>query len=197
MRTLALLSMLDEHNRPEYQSLRDTFAKPWWHVGRDHLKQMFRQILEIIHTLVTKGDANRGLLCGVFWTGDQIAVNPLLLSALTSKSKSSINGAFQALGYGSIPACSPIVAQFRTALHLSTVMIRHWALRPFRSDFTKLVRCQRPPVPAPARDNRVTELKAPVKWFCECGKWDLGVHSSVYCVTFRNLPHRKVSIGWN
>jgi hypothetical protein len=74
-------------------------------------------------------DVKRGLACGIFWIENQIAVNPLRFSTLISKSKSSINAGFQALGYDTISIRSPLAFGFADVLHLSYDTIRHWTVR--------------------------------------------------------------------
>jgi hypothetical protein len=64
-------------------------------------------MLDRARAFVVHGDSsdlNRGLVCGMIWLSRGMAVNIQQMRLLTSKCKSSINGSFGNLGYGTIPA---------------------------------------------------------------------------------------------
>jgi hypothetical protein len=58
-----------------------------------------------------------------------MAVNPLRLSTLVSKSNCSINNGFQALRYNTIPVSSPLAFGFADVLELSYNAIKDWTVR--------------------------------------------------------------------
>jgi hypothetical protein len=105
-------------------------------------------------------DGNRAMATGIIWIRDAIAINALRLSKFTSKSKSSINGGFHALGYGTIPLGEDVSAQVNAVLHLTRKQFplrRHWTIRRLISDSTEpltdIVRCclktRKPPFDLP------------------------------------------------
>jgi hypothetical protein len=139
------LDRLSEKDRLEYQKLRDGFATPGWHASRHRLLQTVQQMLSIVQQFVMQGnkdDAKRGLVSGIYWTENGIAVNVLYLSRFLSKSKSSINGGFQALGYGTLPIGGDITADLAGYLPFGSrkfSSIRHWTVRRLISDQPKSV----------------------------------------------------------
>jgi hypothetical protein len=126
------LNSLNNQDQAEYTHMRELFceAKGW--AAKNRSSERFGQILATLNHFVMKGDGNdaqRGKVCGIFWIHNQIAINPLQLCELISKSKSSINAGFQALRYHTIPATNRLALRFRDALQLSYDTIRHWTLR--------------------------------------------------------------------
>jgi hypothetical protein len=110
-----LLERLTEEDRMEYYLLEERFGMPNWRASRHGARGKFRDLLNVIRKFVMKGDEAdglRGMATGIFWINDGLAVNPLVLSRFTSKSKSSINGGFQALGYRPVPVNDDIPTAF-------------------------------------------------------------------------------------
>jgi hypothetical protein len=127
-----LLDVLSKQDQMEYIHLREMFSKARGRAGLNRLTKVFRQILATVGAFVMKrdgDDAKLGLVRGIFWIDNQIAVNPLRLSTLISKSNFSINSGFQALRYGIVPVRSSFAFGFRDVLQLSDDTIRHWTLR--------------------------------------------------------------------
>jgi hypothetical protein len=135
---------LNDEDRLEYYRLHDTFGMPVWRASRNCSSDNFRNLLCVIQKFVMKGDeedGKRALATGILWIKDGIAVNALLLSRFISKSKSSINGGFHALGYGTIPSGGDISAQISDALHIGHQqfsLLRHWTVRRPMTDFKAL-----------------------------------------------------------
>ena len=94
-------SLLNHGDQIAYNAMRLMF------LNSDRKKQSklhsFRDIFEATRKYVQKGDSRdwtRALVCGIIWlTCCLIVVNTKQIQILTGRSKSSINGSLQALGY--------------------------------------------------------------------------------------------------
>lgn len=98
--------LLNEQDKLSYKYLRQTLASPRCKNRRNRSAKTFNDILEAIKKYVVRGDGHdhdRALVCGVCWLRNSIAINTRQLRLILSKCKSSINGSFQTLGYGTIP----------------------------------------------------------------------------------------------
>ncbi|EAX92155.1 hypothetical protein TVAG_383280 [Trichomonas vaginalis G3] len=98
--------LLTEQDKMSYKYLRQTLASPRCKNRRNRSAKTFNDILEAIKKFVVRGDGrdhDRALVCGVCWLRNSIAINTRQLRLILSKCKSSINGSFQTLGYGTIP----------------------------------------------------------------------------------------------
>jgi hypothetical protein len=95
----------------------------------------FAEVLEMLRTFVMQGneaDTTRGLVCGIFWLHRKIAINTHQLAIITGKCKSSINGAFQALGYGTVPAGADVIGEIEAVFPFMKHqfgMLRQWTIR--------------------------------------------------------------------
>jgi hypothetical protein len=126
---------LSEADKHTYNVLRDAFSAPGSKNRRNRTVAAFQEIIGCIHTFVIGTDSNhqkRALVCGIAWLNDSIAVNVHQLSMLTSKCKSSINGLFQSLGYGTVPygseAAAPLLCYF-PFLQNNFPELRKWTVR--------------------------------------------------------------------
>ena len=85
-------------------------------------------------------DRNRALVCGIYWLKDSIAINTRQLIKILSKCKSSINGSFQQLGYGTIPAgvdsCGELIKVF-PEWNNNFSELRQWTVRQLMSSAPK------------------------------------------------------------
>jgi hypothetical protein len=139
MHMMTLFNALNPADQAEYLRLKARLAGPGWRGGRNRLCALFQQELAAVHAFVMKGDSNdlvRGLVCGIYWIREGIIVNPPRFSELISKSKSSVNGGFQALRYGSCALRYGSCAirgvesdEISRALRLEPHATRHWTLR--------------------------------------------------------------------
>jgi hypothetical protein len=142
----ALFDLLSQQGQLEYIHMQETFSNAKLHAGRNRMTEMFGQILARVNSFVMKGDGNdikRGLVCGIFWIHNQIAVNPLRFSTFISKSKSSINGGLHTLKYRTIQINCPDAFEFRNALQLSYATMRHWTVR-IQNDVEVVGNCEIP-----------------------------------------------------
>jgi hypothetical protein len=95
----------------------------------------FSETLELIRLFVMrndKDDAVRGVLCGVYWLPDSIAVHIRQLSRLLSRSKSSINGSLRQLGFVvklGRAASGRILTAVLPILNGRTAELRKWTIR--------------------------------------------------------------------
>ena len=101
---------LSDSDKAMYEVLRQSFASPSCKNQRCRSKDNFSDILKGLKTFIVRGDSgdkNRMLACGICWLSDnKIAINVRQLRIILSKCKSSINGSFQGLGYGTVPSGS-------------------------------------------------------------------------------------------
>ncbi|EAX89551.1 hypothetical protein TVAG_086480 [Trichomonas vaginalis G3] len=126
---------LSDTDKLMYVSLRASLSSPNCKNRRNKSAETFREIIDSLKTYVIRGDAddkNRALVCGIYWLKDSIAINTRQLIKILSKCKSSINGSFQQLGYGTIPAgadsCSELIKAF-PELKNNFAELRQWTIR--------------------------------------------------------------------
>jgi hypothetical protein len=112
----------------------------------------FVKHLGLIHTFVCRGDSFdglRGLACGIEFGSNSFLINTCLLKKLMTRSKSSMNGCFQKLGYAVCRPSSDISTLFEQILpgwgsHL--FIAKQWSVRKaidsHSVSFTPNVRCE-------------------------------------------------------
>jgi hypothetical protein len=92
-------------------------------------------MLEAIKTFVcrnNKDDALRGMVCGIFWLPDGLAVNIHRLRQVVPKCKSSINGSLQKLGFTvnlGRSECAQTISGIFPVLKENTAELRKWTIR--------------------------------------------------------------------
>jgi hypothetical protein len=95
-------SLLTNEEQAEYNSIRAMLGSEEFRYRRNN----FHQMLAVIKRFV-EGDPDRiwarAQACGICWVGRCIVKNTLTLKNVFNKSKSSINGSFQQLGYVTKP----------------------------------------------------------------------------------------------
>ncbi|OHT16868.1 hypothetical protein TRFO_41518 [Tritrichomonas foetus] len=99
------INLLSEEDKKQYYILRSSFATPVVKNRRKDTLKAFSNVIEAIKSYVVRNDDDdwkRGLVCGIIWIDNNLAVNTQQLKILLSKCKSSINGSFHKLGYGTI-----------------------------------------------------------------------------------------------
>ena len=126
---------LSDTDKRQYLFLRQTLASPTCKNRRNRSAQTFSEILQGIKAYVVRGepaDHDRSLVCGVCWLNDKIAINTRQLRLILSKCKSSINGSFQQLGYGTIPTGADSSAElinYFPELENNFPQLRQWTVR--------------------------------------------------------------------
>jgi hypothetical protein len=113
-----LLSIAD---RACYTELRLSFSDPARKGHRGRNWQTFTDCLALVRSFVvqhTPDDWRRAVVSGIYWFPDNttVAVNIRQLGLLIAKCKSSINGAFQHLGFGIPRTGGDPVAELRRNL---------------------------------------------------------------------------------
>ncbi|OHT05128.1 hypothetical protein TRFO_27259 [Tritrichomonas foetus] len=96
--------MLSDDDKCRYTYLKFNISSKAFKSQRNKRIETFSEILNEIKGFVvrgTKDDITRGLVCGVCWLPEGIAINTHQLRFLISKCKSSINGSLQKMGYNS------------------------------------------------------------------------------------------------
>ena len=107
--------MLSDIDRESYTRLWMTLSSSACKHRRHHSREINSQILGAIKSFILRNDGDdwkRGLVCGIWWIGDNIAINTRQLKLLISKCKSSVNALFQSLGYATVPSSN----EFSTSL---------------------------------------------------------------------------------
>jgi hypothetical protein len=115
----------------EYHSLRHSLSSPSCKSRRNKSNETFQDLLDQLKRFV--GDSpTRGLVCGIAWLDRGIAMNTHHLSLVTHRCKSSLNGSFQALGYGTIPSgadVSPEIQRLFPCMKGRFGLLRQWTIR--------------------------------------------------------------------
>ncbi|KAH0790628.1 potassium/sodium hyperpolarization-activated cyclic nucleotide-gated channel 1 [Histomonas meleagridis] len=136
--------LLSEEDRSAYVLLQAALSAPSCKNRRNHCIETFKKIVTAIKAFVVqddKDDWRRALVCGICWLNgdDEIAINTRQLRLLTSKCKSSINGSFQLIGYGSAPprteTSSSLLKHF-PFLKDNFAELRQWTIRQ-KNGYTK------------------------------------------------------------
>jgi hypothetical protein len=122
---------LTDAEQSEYETLRQGLSSPQCKSRRNKSNEMFQDVLDQLKRYV--GDSpTRGLVCGILWLDRGIAVNTHSLSIITNRCKSSINGSFQALGYGTIPSGADVSPEIERAFPFMKGqfgLLRQWTIR--------------------------------------------------------------------
>jgi hypothetical protein len=138
-----LIERLSENDRLVYYRLKDEFALPRWRAPRHGAAQTFHKMLQTLKQFVMKNDeedAQRAAVVGIIWTETGVVINASRLSEVLSRSKSSINGSFHSLGYGTLPIGHGIPTELLCAFplgHRNFSVLRHWTVRRLIEQSTK------------------------------------------------------------
>lgn len=128
-------NLLTKADQEHYIYLQKNLSSPACKNRRNHSKETFGNILSTIKKFVQRNDENdwkRALVCGVGWIDNVIAVNTRQLRLLIAKCKSSINGSFQALGYGAVPTSTDTngtLTNLFPTLKNDFAELRQWSVR--------------------------------------------------------------------
>jgi hypothetical protein len=158
---------LSPEDQNEYITLRDDVQK----LGRrTKSAKAFRTIIKRVKRYVVKGDStdcDRGLVCGLIWLSSGLAINTHQLTLAIGKCKSSINGFFQCLGYGTVPSGADAWSDLVKAYPFMAgqfALLRQWTIRrkldPTNdvklADIVQQIQVEREvPPPAPSEDVHV------------------------------------------
>ena len=132
---IRFFSELSDADQRTYETLRMYLAEPTNKNKRNKSVETFAANLNAIKNFVVRNDADdwkRAYVCGICWIGDTIAINTRNLRILVAKCKSSINGLFQAMGYGTVPQGSEsgaAVVHYFPMLKDNFAEIRQWTVR--------------------------------------------------------------------
>jgi hypothetical protein len=126
---------LSHNDQLEYRKLKESFALPRWQTPRNGAAETFQRMLTTVRQFVMKGDeedAKRAMVAGIMWTDVGVVLNTRDFSKMTGRSKSSINGGFQSMGYGTLPIGHGIPTELMKAFptgHCKFSTLRHWTVR--------------------------------------------------------------------
>jgi hypothetical protein len=127
--------MLGPDDQTAYRTMRDRLTEFAAKTKRARTNDSFCEILQQLKQFVCRGDAGdsiRGLVCGIVWLDDGIAINTHQFRLVSSKCKSSINAAFQGLGYGTTPSAAAISAELVRLfpfMQNNFALLRQWTIR--------------------------------------------------------------------
>ena len=130
-----IFNNLSPQDKNTYFSLKKAFAQPIAKNRRSKSTDAFCEIINSLKLFVLQGqnsDSNRAFVCGICFFDDVIAVNTRYLRILISKSKSSINGLFQSMSYGTLPFSTDYQTQlikFFPFLKENYGELRQWTFR--------------------------------------------------------------------
>lgn len=99
-------SDLSPSDKFQYDEMRQRFSSCDNKYNRNRRLETFQENLDEIKKFCLRGnedDRKRLIACGVCWIKDGIATNIRQLKYLLGKSKSTINGSLQKMGYDTIP----------------------------------------------------------------------------------------------
>ena len=95
---------LSLQDQKEYEIMKEMLSSSKCKNRRNKSAETFQDVINTIKIYVMRGDdsdINRGIVCGLFWCGDDLAINTRQLRLLLGRCKSSINGSLQMIGYTS------------------------------------------------------------------------------------------------
>ena len=126
---------LSDADKKEYFELQKQISNPFCKNRRNRSLEAFKNVINLIHSYVVRndeGDKDRSLVCGALWLDSGIAINTHQLSIISGRCKSSINGGFQALGYGTIPSgadCTNEILSHFPFMKKNFQEFRQWTIR--------------------------------------------------------------------
>jgi hypothetical protein len=156
IRTHLLAKFLDRLTPDEqegYEQLRLALSEPAYKGRRNQSAETFQTVLDLLKEYV--GDSRtRALVCGIIWIERGLGINTHQLSIVSNRSKSSINGSMQSLGYGTVPSgadVSPLFEKLFPCLKGDYAQLHQWTIRR-RTD-------EIPPVPPPCKEAILPESR--------------------------------------
>ncbi|KAK8900424.1 hypothetical protein M9Y10_002751 [Tritrichomonas musculus] len=127
---------LSDVDKYRYNCLKINIASKSIKSQRNKRVETFSEILNEIKAFVVQGsDSNnviRGLVCGICWLPEGIAINTHQLRFLISKCKSSINGSLQRMGFSSSLGRTETATALSNACPIfkdNTNALRKWTIR--------------------------------------------------------------------
>jgi hypothetical protein len=97
-------------------------------------------MLSNLQTFIMRNDQDdwrRGLVCGICWVHNAVAINIRQLQILMARCKASINSMFQNIGYRAVPICTEYAAglsEFFPSLKGNFRELRRWTIRIPKND---------------------------------------------------------------
>lgn len=127
---------LSDVDKYRYTCLKINIASKSIKSQRNKRVETFSEILNEIKAFVVQGNDSsnviRGLVCGICWLPEGIAINTHQLRFLISKCKSSINGSLQRMGFSSSLGRTETATALTNACSLfkdNTNALRKWTIR--------------------------------------------------------------------
>jgi hypothetical protein len=141
----AALQLLSESDRAAYSRLHAFIARSTLTSPRAQRAQSFVGALDAIRHFVMRDDPEdplRGIVCGLYWLPDGIAVDVHEVRRLVPRCKSSINGSLHKLGYtlslGRLE-CAEVLTKIFPLLRNASTELRKWSIRKIESHRPQIV----------------------------------------------------------
>jgi hypothetical protein len=135
MSRAAALRLLSEPDRTAYSRLQALIARSTLTSPRHQRVKSFTGAIDAIRQFVMRDDPDdrlRGMVCGMYWLPDGIAVDVHEVRLLVPRCKSSINGSLHKLGYtlsvGRLE-CAELLTKIFPLLRDQTAELRKWSIR--------------------------------------------------------------------
>ena len=128
-------NILSEKDLDEYQNMRRCFFSDSSKSKKGERLELLNKRLNHIKSFIEKPDGNewkRGIVCGIFFLKNSLAINIQALRTLLGKCKSSINGSLQQLGYIARPQTTEFTSELTQKIPLSfrhIAEINKWTMR--------------------------------------------------------------------
>ena len=126
---------LTDGEKREYISLHHAINPPSYFRAKKGRVESFEEALKAIREYVERkngGDTTRGMVCGICWMEDSIAINTRQLRILMGKCKSAINRSLQIMGYAPAKSkgeCWKVLLQVLPELQDNSAELRQWSIR--------------------------------------------------------------------
>jgi hypothetical protein len=124
-------NLLNENDKREYPQLRRTIESLTVRTTRDHRAEQIDDFVEKIHRFAIRNDNKDWKRC-IVWLEDAFGISTRQLCKLIPKCKSSINLAFQSIGYGTISMGTEHATQFAKIFPFMRHKVwemRQWTIR--------------------------------------------------------------------
>lgn len=168
--------LLSERDLICYQEMRQRFFDDSGKSKKGERLDLFITKLDEIRRYIEKGNENdwkRGVVCGIFFLKNSIAINIQSLRTLLGKCKSSINGSLQQLGYVAKPQTTEFQIELNNMIPQTqrhAYELKKWTMRVMEKNKPTEIK-QEPfirEIPPPKQKLEVNEIQKNVEMKFPC-----------------------------